>query len=552
MRNSLALWALLLALYPAPASPAAAGRTNPGSMQAPVTPSPPAVLASGVTLQNPNMECANGGFVPQSGIAGLVPRGWTALVLNGRPDINSARTYFLGSYCAGGWVEHLEGDDALVMASQDLETPPVPGKPFDALVYQQVAVTPGASYSLSAWMVSFCGGSFNNPNDCPSGDYIAKMLGVDPAGGADPNAPTVVWTEDRQNFNQSRWVNLDLVATAQSSTMKVFARVRSPFQHHGNYALLDAVSVVEAPSSRLGSLPSLVNGTSTPVTWDGTLSADILAIPAGTYHLHFDVESRLGADGAWQNWITDSEVRSATFTSSVPAGAYYFRLRALAEQVQGVPGAWPNHRYIGAWVQSAAVNIVNHPPIAVDDSVSTPEDTPLQIAALANDSDPDPGTTLSITIVGAALHGNVTHDAHLIDHNPAPDFNGTDVFTYTIGDGSLLSAPATVQVTVTPVDDPPRIRNIGTRLSAAGESVWLPLGIYDPESEPITVTVAGLPPGLALAAGSNAVSGTLAENTFGVYPVTVTAADPQKSSEVAFDWRVVDRVWRPHLPLLSR
>ena len=142
----------------------------------------------------------------------------------------------LHSNCANRGVEKLEGDDALVMAAQDLETPPVPGKPFDALVYQQVAVTPGTSYSLSAWMVSFCGGT-SNPSDCPSGYYIAKMFGVDPSGGTDPNAASVIWTEDRQNFNRARWVNLDLVATAQSSTMTVFARIRSPFQHHGNFGL---------------------------------------------------------------------------------------------------------------------------------------------------------------------------------------------------------------------------------------------------------------------------------------------------------------------------
>jgi hypothetical protein len=552
MRKSLALWALLLALYPALARPTAASPVHPGIVQAPVTLSPPAVLESSVTLQNPNMECANGGFVPQSGIPGLVPRGWTALVLNGRPDINSARTYFLGSYCAGGWVEHLEGDDALVMASQDLETPPVPGKPFDALVYQRVAVTPGTSYNLSAWMLSFCGGSFDNPNDCPSGYYIAKMLGVDPAGGTDPNAPTVVWTEDRQNFNQARWGNLDLGVTAQGSTLTIFARVRSPFQHHGNYALLDAVSVEEAPSAQFGSLPAQATGTSATIAWHGTLSKDILAIPSGTYQLRYEVQSRLGLSGDWQGWIAGAMTASAQFTSTVPASTYYFRLRGLAEQQQGVPGAWPNHRYIGDWQPSTPVSFGNHPPVAVADTLSTPENTLLQISALDNDNDPDPSQTLSISSAGPAKHGRVTYDAHLIHYSPDPDFNGTDVLTYTINDGGLLSAPGTVTVTVIPVDDPPRIRNIGTRLNAAGESVWLPLGIYDPESEPITVTVLGLPPGLALAAESHAISGTLSEKVLGPYPITVTAADPEESTEVSFDWRILDQVWRSRLPLISR
>ena len=548
MRMWLALWAVLLPLHLAVTGSPPAGPARPVIEQTSAVISPLTV-----SMQNPNMECANGGFVPQAGITGLVPRGWSALVLNGQPDINSARTYFLGSYCAAGWVEHLEGDDALVMAAQDLETNPVPGKPFDALVYQQVAVTPGLPYSLSAWMVSFCGGSFNNPNDCPSGDYIAKMLGLDPSGGTDPNAPGVIWTEDRQNFNQSRWVNLRLGVTAQSSRMTVFARIRSPFLHHGNYGLIDAVSLMGAPTAHFGDLPAQVNGPSAPITWDGALSTDILAIPAGTYHLHFDVQSRLGLGGAWQDWVQDSEARSAQFTSSVPTSTYYFRVRALAEQQSGVPGAWPNHRYVGEWLPSAPVSFGNHPPLAVDDNANTREDTPLQIPVLVNDSDPDPGQALSISSAGPALHGRVSNDGHLIYYSPDPDFNGSDVFTYTINDGGLVSAPGTVALTVTPVNDPPRVRNAGMRMNAAGETVWSALGVYDPDGDPLSITASGLPPGLALDQGSGGVIlGTLAENSLGTYRVTITATDPQTTTTVSFDWWVLEEVWRARLPVLAR
>jgi VCBS repeat-containing protein len=42
------------------------------------------------------------------------------------------------------------------------------------------------------------------------------------------------------------------------------------------------------------------------------------------------------------------------------------------------------------------VQPANDPPVALDDSATTPEDTPVAIDVLANDSDPDPGDTLSI------------------------------------------------------------------------------------------------------------------------------------------------------------
>jgi Bacterial Ig domain/Putative Ig domain len=528
-----------------PAAVAQARSTTPAS--GPTSPLAP-------IMQNLNMECANGGFVPQAGINGLMPQGWTAIVLNGQPDINSARTYFQGSYCATGWVEHLEGDDALVMAAQDLETNPPPGKPFDALVYQQVAVTSGQTYSLSAWMVSFCGGSFNAPNDCPSGYYIAKMLGLDPSGGTDPKASRVIWTEDRQNFNQSRWVNLRLGVTAQSITMTVFARIRSPFLHHGNFGLIDAVSLMAAPSAGFDALPAQVNGRPAPITWNGALGTDIPAIPLGTYHLHFEVQSRLGLAGAWQDWLPDTEAVSAQFTSDIATATYYFRVRALAEQQPKGTGAWPNHRYIGEWTPPAAVNFNMHPPLAVDDNVTTLENTPVQIAVLANDSDPDPGATLSITSIGPAQHGCVSNRGQLATYSPQLDFSGSDVFTYTITDGGRISAPATVRVTVTHVDQPPRVRNAGGRMNTAGETVWSNLGVYDPEGEPVTITITGtLPPGLVLDEVSGVIHGTLAANALGTYPVTILAADAEQHSPPApLVWRVVEHVWQTDMPVLAR
>jgi hypothetical protein len=144
-------------------------------------------------LINPGFECTQG-YVPQAGINGLVPTGWTAALIFGHPKLNSTRIEFSDTHsCDGsGFIERLEGIDSLVFLSEDIETPPDPGKPFDAVVYQQVAVTPGAGYSLSGWMVSFCGGSAT-PSSCPAGYYIAKMLGIDPTGGTNPTAPSVIW-----------------------------------------------------------------------------------------------------------------------------------------------------------------------------------------------------------------------------------------------------------------------------------------------------------------------------------------------------------------------
>ena len=316
---------------------------------------PSADLMGPPVLQNPGFECKVG-YVTQEGIQRRVPLGWTGVLISGTPQLDSVRIRWGGGCDGSGWVEHLEGDDSLVFVAQDLETPPEPGKPFDAAVYQQVAVTPGTAYSLSGWMVSFCGGSAT-PSSCPTDNYMEKLLGIDPTGGGDPLAPSVIWVGDQRNFTESRWTNLRLAATAQSDHLTVFGRIRSPFQWHGNHALVDAFSLVRAPTAYFVDSPARISDAEARVQWAGVLSPEIQAIPESTHRLLFDVQYRVGAQGAWIDWLTDQPMGSATFTLSACAGeyTYAFRVRSRAEQFPVGTGAWPNHRYPGVWSEPASI-----------------------------------------------------------------------------------------------------------------------------------------------------------------------------------------------------
>jgi hypothetical protein len=324
---------------------------------------PVARQSAAPVLQNPGFECTEG-YHPQTGILGLVPDGWTAIMLAGTPSVNSTRMVFAGGCEEEGFVERLEGLDSLVVLSQDIETPPEPGKPFDAAIYQQVQVEPGLAYSLSGWMVSLCGGSFSNPNDCPAGYYMAKLLGIDPTGGVDPQASTVIWAEDRRNFTESRWANLRLAAAAEGSVLTVFVRVDSPFRWHGNHAFADAISIVRAPTAHFVDLPPDVTGIQTLVRWEGDLGPDIAAIPGGTYQLVYDIQYRDSTAGEWIDWLTGQPAGGALFTAGMCSGeqTVTFRVRARAEQPEGSHGASPNHRYPGDWSAPAAVTFVQPVP----------------------------------------------------------------------------------------------------------------------------------------------------------------------------------------------
>jgi len=318
---------------------------------------PPAVTSGAPVLQNPGFECKIG-YVTQDGIRNRVPLGWTGVLLSGTPQLDSVRIRWGGSGdCDGNrFVERLEGEDSLVFIAQDLETPPEPGKPFDAAVYQQVVLTPGTAYSLSGWMVSLCGGSAT-PSNCPADYYMEKLVGIDPTGGTDPLAPSVIWISDRRNFTESRWANLRLATTAQTDRLTVFGRIRSPFRWHGNHAFVDAFSLVRAPTATFVNSPARISDASARVQWDGVMSPDILAIPSGAYRLYFDVQYRVDAQGAWIDWLTDQAAGSAAF--AVPAcsteHSYAFRVRSRAEQPAGSNGSKPNHRYPGVWSEPASV-----------------------------------------------------------------------------------------------------------------------------------------------------------------------------------------------------
>lgn len=104
----------------------------------------------------------------------------------------------------------------------------------------------------------------------------------------------------------------------------------------------------------------------------------------------------------------------------------------------------------------------NQAPVAVDDSFTTQEDSPLSLGlpgVLGNDSDLE-ADVLQVALVSGPAHGTLTFNADgSFDYLPALNFNGTDSFVYQANDGSLDSNVATVTITVTAVNDAPIASN---------------------------------------------------------------------------------------------
>lgn len=91
----------------------------------------------------------------------------------------------------------------------------------------------------------------------------------------------------------------------------------------------------------------------------------------------------------------------------------------------------------------------NVAPVANDDTVSTPTETPVDVDVLANDTDFD-GDILSVSVATPPAHGTATVNADSTVHYVSDTgYVGQDAFTYSIDDGHGGTASATVHVTVT-------------------------------------------------------------------------------------------------------
>ncbi len=183
----------------------------------------------------------------------------------------------------------------------------------------------------------------------------------------------------------------------------------------------------------------------------------------------------------------------------------------------------------GTISQDFTWTVANPAPIAANDAVTTDEDTPVNVDVLANDVDPD-GDDLTV-IEAEAGNGTVTINADgTLVYTPNPDFNGTDTIVYTIDDGEGGVSSASVDVTVTPVNDGPTTVGLPNQSGEDSQTVSIPTAsaFNDVDGDVLTFSAEGLPPALSIDPDTGVISGTLASDSSqnGPFVVTVTATDP--------------------------
>jgi RHS repeat-associated protein len=104
------------------------------------------------------------------------------------------------------------------------------------------------------------------------------------------------------------------------------------------------------------------------------------------------------------------------------------------------------------WGNTSSGGGGNQAPVATPQSATTAEDVAKPIVFTGTDAD---GDTLSFTVTSQPAHGAVSGAGANVTYTPFPDYFGPDSFTFTAHDGTAASVPATVSLTVTPVNDAP-------------------------------------------------------------------------------------------------
>ncbi|WP_256091012.1 Ig-like domain-containing protein, partial [Nostoc sp. KVJ20] len=182
----------------------------------------------------------------------------------------------------------------------------------------------------------------------------------------------------------------------------------------------------------------------------------------------FNLSSLDGSDGFVINGINAGDDSGSSVSSAGDINGDGFD-----DLIIGAPFADPNGQSVGSSYVVfgfASPTPTNKPPIAVNDTATTDEDTAVNINVLANDSNSLRVTAINgrTVVVGTAItlnsgalvtlnaNGNLTYDPNARFESLAVGESGSDSFTYTTSNGTLGNT-ASVNLTINGVNDAPQV-----------------------------------------------------------------------------------------------
>ena len=131
-----------------------------------------------------------------------------------------------------------------------------------------------------------------------------------------------------------------------------------------------------------------------------------------------------------------------TVTAAIPTTGLSTGRHTLFVRAQNAAGFWGPVRPVFFDV----VTGVDDPPVANGQTLSGALNTALPITLTGTDPE---GQPLTFAVTSTPANGTITGTAPNLIYTPNTGFVGSNSFTFTVNDGALTSAPATVSITVT-------------------------------------------------------------------------------------------------------
>ena len=144
-------------------------------------------------------------------------------------------------------------------------------------------------------------------------------------------------------------------------------------------------------------------------------------------------------------------------------------------------GSYSNMKHWGVTVLRLEPVSSNHRPTANAQSLGTNEDTPIGITLTGSDPDNDP---ITFAVATYPAHGTLSGTVPNLTYMPVLDYNGPDSFTFTVNDGQATSAPATVSIAVSAVNDPPTGRTDNYQTAVNRRLVVRKPGVLKNDTDP--------------------------------------------------------------------
>jgi len=319
----------------------------------------------------------------------------------------------------------LHYEEVFIITVADVYEPPVNNPPVN---HPPVAVPDAATTDEDSPVTVDAPGVLNNDSDPDVGDTLT-VASVDTSGTAGAVAP---WSANG-SFTYAPDAQFEYLQAGSSSSDHFFYTVSDG---HGGTATAGVTITIngvnDAPTDISLDNSSVAENQDSSTGVGSFSTTDPDAGDTFTYSL---VNGEGGDDNAWFTTAGNQLQTTASFDYETK-NSYLIRVQTTDS------GAL---HYEEAFI--ITVTDVNDPPVALDDSTTTTQNTPVTIDVLSNDSDPD-GDTPTVYSATNGTHGSVINNGSSVTYTPDDDFTGTDSFNYSISDGNGGTDTAAVSVEV--------------------------------------------------------------------------------------------------------